>query len=378
MLDRGAVAFLLDCCPPTWTSQEEFHARLTSSLRDRGVGTVVVLSGEPIRSVRDRYEAAGATVEALSYKGRIATYFRAVRALLHKHAVSLVHVRYFDYFSLVPWIARAAGARHIVLTDANGGEWRPRGIRAVPVQIRARMTTAPVTRIIAISQFIRRRLVAVGVPPGKISVVYNGVDRMRYAPDADARSRLRSMYGIAPGEIAISTIGAWRPPWKKPEVIVAAVAKIALETRLPVKLLFAGDGPLCPALQRLASELGIADRVIWLGRTAEPWNVLRASDIFAFASRGEAFGYVVAEALASGVPVVSANSGAFPEIVEDGRSGLLAETEDPADFAKKICVLAGNEALRKQYSCAALKRAEERFGIERAVANTLDVYDSII
>ncbi|MGE5486355.1 MAG: glycosyltransferase family 4 protein [bacterium] len=375
MLTRGAIALLLDCCAPTWTSREDFHGRLATALRQRGVSTVIALSGEPAPGVRQRFEAAGAEVVVLPYNRPSAGYARALSRLFREREVALVHARYFDYFSLVPWHAKLAGASKIIFTEANSGEWQPHLLTRGLVRSRARLTTAPVDRIIAISEFVRRRLVSLGICRDKTAVVYNGVDTDRYAPDPDARASARKAYGIADGEVVVSTMAVLRP-WKHPEVLIGAIARLAAE-RVPVRLLFAGDGAMLPGLKRLAGELGIADRVIWLGHTSEPWNVFQASDIFAFASEGEAFGFVVAEALACGVPVVAARSGALPEVVEDGCSGLLAQTNDAADFAAKIRVLVEDEALRKQYACAAVRRAREMFGIDTAVANTLDVYDDI-
>mgnify|MGYP005834956871 CR=1 FL=1 len=358
-----------------WSSREEFHLRLAAALGQRGAGTVIALSGEPAPDVRRRFEAAGAEIVVLPYRGPSAAYARALSRMFRQQEVELVHVRYFDYFSLVPWLARLAGATRIVFTEANSGEWRPRPLTSPLVRSRAKLATAPVERIIGISEFIRNQLVSLGIDRDKTAVVYNGVDTNRFAPDGEARERARKAYGIANGEVVVSTMAVLRP-WKHPEIVIGAVARLAAE-RVPVRLLFAGDGAMRPGLERLAGELGIGDRVIWLGHTAEPWDVFRASDVFAHASEGEAFGFVVAEALACGVPVVAARSGALPELVEDGRSGLLAKPNDASDFAAKIRVLAEDEALRNQYACAAVRRAGEMLDVETAVANTLDVYDSI-
>lgn len=370
------VALLLDSCPAGWTSQEEFHARLVAALGERGIGTVVVLSGEPSAEARRKYEAAGANVIALRYGGPSFDYVRSLRDLLRKHSVSLVHIRYFCHFSLLPWIARIAGTRRIVFTDANSGEWLARPITGPLVRLRTRLATAPLSRAITVSEFVRRRLASTGVDRDKIVTVHNGVDTARYAPDSDSRARAREAFGIGECEIAVSTMAVLRP-WKHPEVVIEAVAKLALERRLPVKLLFGGDGPMLRDLVRLAEKLGIPDRVVWVGHTRQPWTVYHASDIFAFASEGEAFGYAVAEAMACGLPVVAARSGALPEIVEHGRSGMLAPVNDARAFAGAIATLVENEALRKQFGVAAAGRARDLFDVDTAVANTLDVYDSI-
>ncbi len=371
----GNVALLLDTCPPTWSSREEFHARLCAGLRQRGGSPILALSGKPTDAIRRRFEASGAEVVALPYRGVTPRYFRDLRDLIGSRRISLVHLRYFDYFSALPWLARLAGARRIVFTDANSGEWSPRARFARLVRLRAIAATTPVSRLIAISDFIRQRLIALGPPPEKIAVVYNGVDLDRYSAGVEARESARRLYGVAPGDVVIGTIAVIRP-FKHPETLVEALAAL-VHRGLPVRLLFAGDGPMRPDLEKMAEQMGVAGSIVWLGRSAEPWTVLQASDIFAFASVGEAFGFAVSEAMACGLPVVAARSGALPELVEDGRTGLLARPRDSADFADQLQRLVEDREMRERLARCSLERARALFGVDTAVSRTLEVYDRL-
>ncbi|MGO9097435.1 MAG: glycosyltransferase family 4 protein [Bryobacteraceae bacterium] len=371
----GNVAFLLDSCPATWTSKEEFHARLCAALRQRGGSPVLALSGEPPDAIRRRFEASGAEVVALPYRGVTPRYFRDLRNLIGSRRISLVHIRYFDYFSALPWLARLAGARRIVFTDANGGEWRAHGWRAALLRCRTKCQTRPIDRIIAISTFVGRRLVSAGVDPAKIVTVYNGVDLQRFRPDPSVRVSLRQRFGIRPDEIVISTIGVLRP-LKHPEIPVRSLALLT-GRGLPVRLLVAGDGPMRSELQALAADLGIAGHILWLGHSPEPWTVLQVSDLFTLATAGEAFGFVVAEAMACGVAVVCARSGGLPEVVDDGATGLLATPLSPDDFANKLQALIENAELRDRCAKSSLERATALFGVDTAVSRTLEVYDRL-
>ena len=103
----------------------------------------------------------------------------------------------------------------------------------------------------------------------------------------------------------------------------------------------------------------------------------RLPDIFVLASTGEAFGLVLAEAMACGVPVVGSRSGAIPEIVEEGITGLLATPRDEVSLADAIEELARDEGLRKEMTANSLARAREKFNLERNAEDTLQIYESL-
>jgi starch synthase len=106
-------------------------------------------------------------------------------------------------------------------------------------------------------------------------------------------------------------------------------------------------------------------------------SLLQASDIFVLASTGEAFGLVLAEAMACGVPVVGSRSGAIPEIVDDGVTGLLVTARDEVSFADAIEKLARDERLRKEMGASSLARVQAEFNVERDAEDTLRIYESL-
>jgi glycosyltransferase involved in cell wall biosynthesis len=130
-------------------------------------------------------------------------------------------------------------------------------------------------------------------------------------------------------------------------------------------------------LKKLAAELGAADRIHWLGYCSDPASLLQASDIFVLASSGEAFGLVLAEAMACGVPVVGSRSGAIPEIVDDGITGLLATPRDENSFADAIERLALDTKLRKEMGANSVARVHEKFAVARVAEETLRIYESL-
>jgi glycosyltransferase involved in cell wall biosynthesis len=146
---------------------------------------------------------------------------------------------------------------------------------------------------------------------------------------------------------------------------------------VPVRLFVAGDGEMLPELKQLTAQLGITERVHWLGLVSNPVPLLQASDLFLLATVGEAFGLVLPEAMACGVPVVGACAGAIPEVVEDGVTGLLVQPLDPISLADGIEKLARDTALRKTMAQQATARVTEMFTLRQSAANTLKIYDSL-
>lgn len=370
------VAYLLDINPVSWTSREELHARLCAALCAEGNSPVLIVAREPVPAVRARLEAAGAIICVLPYAGPTASYVSKLRRVISAHRISLVHIRYFDYFSALSWAVRLSGVRRIVFTDANSGTWRAKPWTEFPLRLRTRVAMHPVTRIIAISGFIKTRLTAVGANRDKIVIIYNGIDLKQYRPNPEARSWLRQTYGIRPEEVVVSTIANGLRALKNPDVPVAAMHWLA-QGGLPARLVVAGDGPMRSELCRMAERLGVAGRVVWLGYYPEPWKLLQGSDVFTLATDGEAFGFAVAEAMACGLPVVGARSGAIPELVEEGRTGFLAAPGDARDFAAKLRPLVEDAGLREKMGRLAIERAGE-FGIDRTVSETIELYRNLL
>jgi glycosyltransferase involved in cell wall biosynthesis len=236
------------------------------------------------------------------------------------------------------------------------------------------LVTTPIYRIIAISQFVESRLIESGVVARKIHVVYNGVDLTRFTPDGNGRERLRSIYGIEPQEIILTTVSRL---WAIKGVDTLLKACAAIKDRgLQFRFLIAGAGPQEQELRALSSSLGLDSRVIWIGSTSEPELLLRGTDIFLLGTTGEAFGNVLIEAMACGSTVVASRSGAIPEIITDGECGLLADPRDPESFAEKILQIAKNRKLQVRLTNNATNQAGE-FRVDRAVEKTLDIYGQI-
>ncbi len=375
---QPAVIFPLDWLPKWWSTREEYYALISGRLAAQGVQAVLVAARQPEPRVVERFVRAGAKVLAIPYEGRIFRYWRALRPLFREYDVRVAHIRFFDYFSLVPWICKVLGARLIVFTEANSGEARPLGPLRIVKLLRTRLALYPANVVIAISEFIRRRLIEYGARPERIVVVHNGIDIDGFRPDAAARARLEQEFSIRGDEFVVVFMSSFLP-WKRPDVAIRVCAKLR-EQGTPVKLMMCGQGPLEADLRRLCLELNFQDAVVWAGFYPDPQHIFQGCDSFLHTAAGEAFGNVLAEAMACEAPVVAIRSGSLPEVVEDGVTGLLAAPgpREAEDLAAALATLHADPAMRRRFGEAGRKRSIALFSVERSVERTLAAYGKAV
>ncbi|HKY41679.1 MAG TPA: glycosyltransferase family 4 protein [Pyrinomonadaceae bacterium] len=376
-MTQPAVLFLLDWQASSWSAREEFFRQLSAKLRTLGITPLLTLPEGFPKEFRKRLEDAGAQVTACSYHNRRLRYWAHIRNQTRKYEVLLVQVRFFNYFTLLLWMSRLSGITRIIFTEANSGEWSDRGDwRGTLVRLRAALACLPVTKFIAISEFIKRRLAAVGVPENRISVVYNGIDTNRYTPDPVKREILEREFSGDSGTLFV-LYAASLLEWKRPELTLSICAELT-RRGVPIKLLMAGAGPMRASLEAMTDKLEIQDHVCWLGHHEELERLFQGADVFLHTAKGEAFGNVLAEAMACGIPVVVTRSGAAAEVIEEGATGLLIDPgpDEAKRAADAIESLWKNPKRRAEMGQAGIRRAR-LFTVEACVENTLAVYSEV-
>jgi len=131
-------------------------------------------------------------------------------------------------------------------------------------------------------------------------------------------------------------------------------------------------------MERYAADLGLGDRVIFMGFRLDVAEILPEIDVAVSPSLAEAISNSVIEAMAAGLPVVGTRVGGTPEAVEDGVTGLLVPPRDPEALARCIGLLLEDRNLASRLGRAGRRRIEERFSTERMVRATERVYGSLI
>jgi glycosyltransferase involved in cell wall biosynthesis len=221
-------------------------------------------------------------------------------------------------------------------------------------------------RIVAVSEKLRGELVAGGVPEGRITTILNGVDTAEYAPGAADRPAI----GLPAGVPVALFAGDLRTGRKNLDGVLRALARVPGNLHLAV----AGrhEGTEWPAM---AASLGVAGRVTFLGFRTDMPALMRAADFFVFPSRYEACSLVLLEALASGLPVITAASAGGAEIISPGLGMVLADSEDFAGLAAAMRALAEDVPRRLAMSAAA-RQAALGHGWEAMAGRYLDVLEA--
>lgn len=283
-----------------------------------------------------------------------------VARLLTRHGCRHLHIHFVHVPTQIGMYASAlAGVPYTCTAHAN--DIFERGLLLPQKAARS-------ARMLTVSRHNLVHLLRLGVPVGKLAVVRCGVSLAARAASGERR----------PGPWRIGSLGRLVEK-KGMDVLLKAVA--ALPPELAPEVEIAGDGPLRFALETLAAELGIAERVRFVGALAHAdvaaW--LAGLDVFALACRPDARGdmdgipVVLMEAMSQGVPVVSTRLSGIPELVIDGRTGLLAEPGDANSLAERLARLLDSAPLRGELAARALAHVRGEFGqdtnLDRLIAS---------
>lgn len=225
----------------------------------------------------------------------------------------------------------------------------------------------------AVSDAVRRVLVAGALlPTERVVTVPNGLA----VPDRPAdRAAARAALGLGHGDTVVGFVGRLSDD-KGPALLLEAAARLRPSVPGLRIVLLGGDvaGPTGLRLQARAALPDLAGSVRLAGYQPEAARLCRAFDVQVLPSVAEPFGLVLLEAMAQAVPVVATAAGGVPEIVRDGRDGLLVPPGDPEALARALGRLLSDEALRDRLAAAGRRRVASDFSQDRTVAATEAVY----
>lgn len=268
--------------------------------------------------------------------------FRLAKSFRAGHTGVLILINHRDTLFFAAPAARLAGVN--VVVNWTNETFKPYSWHWLTM-LAKRPAAFFVDRIVAAAKGHARYLVLhEGMPANKVVPIYNGVDTHQGDPTlskAEAKRRL----GIPPEAKTVGVAAMLRPD-KAHEVFLAA-AKIVAESLPETRFVVMGDGPRRSALERIAAELGLADRTLFLGLVADPTPVYQALDVKVLTSDPlqETLSVAACEAMSVGVPVVSTRVGFMDELVLDGETGFLTPTRDPQATAQAILCVLRDESL---------------------------------
>ncbi len=150
-----------------------------------------------------------------------------------------------------------------------------------------------------------------------------------------------------------------------------------VQKKIPSKLILVGDGPDKEKADVLAKELGVKDKILFLGKSDEIRKILCLTDLFLLLSETESFGLAALEAMAAHTPVISSNTGGLSEVNFNGVTGFLSEVGDVDDMAKNAIYLLSDEQRLEQFKKQAFESAHQ-FSIETILPKYIKMYERVI
>jgi glycosyltransferase involved in cell wall biosynthesis len=372
-------------------AQEHVYSLVTGLQRDRYDVEVVSLSDG---SATRRLRAAGIPVTIVNETDDGAAA-RALAALLSRRPPHVLHNHMFR--------AEVVGTR-AALALSEAGFPRPyvvstvhsSRVRSAEDRALLRALTPHMDRLIAVSNAIVSKLESEGRASRsgesgpRIDVVYNGVDLSRYR-EQEACCTLPEEYGFPEGTPLVGVVARLEPE-KGHRTLLEAWPKVLREVP-EARLLVVGDGSRREELERFAEELGLlgepcegdacvgtrrarpAAKVIFTGSRDDVPAVTAALDIAVLPSYREAQGLAILEAMALRRPVVATRVGGIPEVIDDGRTGLLVPPHDPDALARAIVRLLTDHPLADTLARAGHDLVYDRFCVERMVESIQAIYD---
>jgi glycosyltransferase involved in cell wall biosynthesis len=296
-----------------------------------------------------------------------------IAALARRVGAQLVCIN-SENMLLQPWAARLARAASVVIVRGlRFAELGAVGRGYFAVQRGARAT------YIAVSHTVRRALLELGVDSERVVTIYNGVDLEQFAP-GPADPELRRELDIVPDHAVVGTI-CHLVPRKGAHHLIEIMGHLVQRTPAVTCLLVGTDRGERPEylrqLQERIDACNVRENVRLLGSREDIPALLRQLDILIHPSETESFGRTIAEAMATGLPVVGFRVGAVPELIDDRRTGYVVPAFQCADAAEVVAGLLADPRRRRDLGSRARAKAEREYDLRTSVDRIWTLLESL-
>jgi glycosyltransferase involved in cell wall biosynthesis len=300
---------------------------------------------------------------------------RRLAGLLRRQRVDLLHAHQYTPFFYTA-TARLLYRRPPILFTEHG-RWYPDYPRRKRIVLN-RLVLQRRDRVVGVGESVRQALIDnEGISADRVSVIYNGIDVARYQQNgSDTRWSIRRELGLRPDDVVVVQVA--RLDYLKDHLTAVRTMARVTACRGDVRLILVGDGPEQATIQQEICRCGLGEHVRLLGLRTDVARLLAASDVFLLTSISEGIPLTVIEAMAAGLPVVSTRVGGVAEIVEEGRTGLLAPARDDGALAEALLLLAADPALRATMGQLGRERAAAVFSEARMHDGYRQLYENML
>ncbi len=296
---------------------------------------------------------------------------RALRQVVRRGGYEVVHAHLFPglvYTALVSFLER--GQPYVY---SEHSVWNRR--RSLPLLKRVdHVLYGRYQRILPVSEAVGQALRG-WLPDleGRIRVTPNTVNVEQFVFSPQEKQEARRQLGLRENERVVLYAGRMVEA-KGPDLLACALEHLEGRVRQPLRVLFAGEGPLKAEVRRRCLSLPPHLRVDLLGNRDDIPLLLSLADVVALPSRWEGLPMILLEAMASGTPVLAASVGGIPEVLQHGESGWLVKPKDPAALAHGLLCLLEDRGLRERLRDNALQVFERRFSPQVTMPRLLEIY----
>lgn len=378
------VLFFAELNPNKYGSIEEMILFLGRELTSRGDELFLGVIAYPIPEVAELFIAAGIKIidlysrKDMDDNPSIFLKIKSIRQLVRTYKIDLVHINFFALTNPLLLGVYLSPAK-IVFTEHTSGRTPSRG---VVKQILSRslhfLITSRVARYIAVSDFVRERLqLSCHVDPEQTITIYNGVNMERFIPLE--RDKARKMAGLPLQRQIVLAVAMLIPEKGLQHLLHAASILQSDDERGDIYIVIVGEGSFRNELEKQVKHLRLEDHVIFLGRRSDVHLLVAAADVVVVpAVWAEAFGLIIAEAMAGARVVVASRIGGITELIEDQKTGLLVDPGDVAGLAMAIQSLLPNSFYRETLIKNALTKVNEKFNLSQQVVKVADLYRQVM
>lgn len=346
-----------------WRGGQSQALLLLKGLYERGHPAELVATHGS--SISHRAKKEGICVHSISRSMVRLSAALKIRSILADGRIDLVHVNE-PHALTAAWLAGAHRRLPLVSSRRIGF---PLGRNWIS---RARFRALDC--FIANSQNVAQSLIDSGFPAARIAVVNEGVE-VPGQTSPEARKNARGRWRVADDEFLFGCASAFVP--EKGQRHVVEALRSVREKFPKTRLLLVGGGPCLAETKELAAKLGLQQAVLLPGFVSNMEEFYSALDAFVFPSEFEGLGTALQAAMAYGLPAISTTRGALYEVVEDGRTALVAEP-NASEFSGAMQWLLRDATLRERLGEAAREEVKRRFSADRMVENTLELYEKIL
>lgn len=325
------IIFLNSC--PVWGGGEKWTFTTAKILNEDPEFDIYIATGQETELFK-RAKEAGIKTEEVKIKSGITVLnpFKVKNFVdfLHENKIDIMFLNMSQDLKFGGITGKLAGLEKIIYRRGS----------AIPIKDRfynKYLLNKCVTDIIANSKSTKETILrntSHWLNEDKIELIYNGIDLAKIDQGLKNPVDIRKEFNIAADKIIIGNIG--RLSYQKGHEFLIEAVELLKEKRTDFVVLIIGDGEREAEVKELVNKKDLNQYIIFTGFRDDVYNILPELDFLIHTARWEGFGFVIAEAMAAGLPVVSTDVSNISEIIVDGETGYLAEAGNPEDISKKI------------------------------------------